>query len=193
MGGVVKSLSSQEVSPASPSVQLEKDEAQQMTVISGQKCLESFKTSNQIGSLLKTCVGLLVGQMDWYSSKCVLTWKVKVTKSNRLLFQLVPSTPRTAGIESGLLPTLNTMESLEPKTLARIVEHNQKARPGRSYLSQNMRELVVYGKRKLDGSPIGKPLGKELRLQPAMSAWMMGYPESWTEFPTQNQDGGKTA
>jgi len=45
------------------------------------------------------------------------------------------------------------MESLEPKTLQSIVAYNQKARPGRSYLSMNLRELIVYGKRKLDGTP----------------------------------------
>ena len=51
-----------------------------------------------------------------------------------------------------LLPTPNTMDSLEPKKLERIVAHNQKARPGRSYLSQNLREVVYYGKRNLDGT-----------------------------------------
>lgn len=50
----------------------------------------------------------LLGMEDWYSSKCTLIWKVRVTKSKRLLFQLVPSTPRTAGTASGLLPTKTT-------------------------------------------------------------------------------------
>jgi len=125
----------------------------------------------------------------------------------------VPSTPRTVETASGLLPTPNTMESLEPKSLDRIVAHNQKARPGRSYLSQNLREQVVYGQRKLDGSPIlptpnardwkgasikhdrvpdkvgqtGIETGKKLRLQPAMCEWMMGYPSGWLDFPMEAQ------
>lgn len=47
----------------------------------------------------------LLGTEAWYSNKCMLTWKVKVTKSSRLLFQLHPSTHRTDGTGSGLLQT----------------------------------------------------------------------------------------
>ena len=36
-------------------------------------------------------------------------------KSRRLLFQLVPSTPRTGGIGSGLLPTVTTQENEYPE------------------------------------------------------------------------------
>jgi len=60
---------------------------------------------------------------------------------------------RTGGKESGLWPTPNTMEGIVPKTLERIVEYNQKARPGRNYLAMNLREQVVYGARNLDGTP----------------------------------------
>jgi hypothetical protein len=42
--------------------------------------------------------------------KCKLTWKLKGTKSNRMYFQLAPSTPRTGGIEFGLLPTPRTVD-----------------------------------------------------------------------------------
>ena len=89
----------------------------------------------------------------------------------------------------------------------------------------NMRELVAYGKRTLDGelmptpdanmghretgavydkhsksqanrnvnTLIGIETGKKLRLQPAMTQWMMGYPEQWTEFPIAEPSGAKTA
>jgi hypothetical protein len=40
---------------------------------------------------------------DWYSSRCALTWKLKGTKFNRLLFQLQPKTHRTEEIDVGLL------------------------------------------------------------------------------------------
>ena len=29
----------------------------------------------------------------------------------------------------------------------------------------------------------GKEAGKKLRLQPAMTEWMMGFPDKWTELP----------
>jgi len=48
--------------------------------------------------------------------------------------------------ESGLWPTSNTLEGLAPKKLDRIMEYNNKSRPGRSYASMNLREQVVYGK-----------------------------------------------
>ena len=39
---------------------------------------------------------------------------------------------------------------------------------------------------------IGLETGVKLRLQPAMTQWMMGYPDSWTEFPTLEPNGEKT-
>jgi hypothetical protein len=53
-----------------------------------------------------------------------------------------------------LLPTPNTMEAMEPKTIENIVARNKKYRLGRTYLSQNLRELVAYGQRTLDGKPL---------------------------------------
>jgi hypothetical protein len=47
-------------------------------------------------------VGLLIGQGDWYSKRCALTWKLKGTKSYRYYFQLLPSTLPIEEIESGL-------------------------------------------------------------------------------------------
>ena len=53
---------------------------------------------------------------DWYSSRCALTWKLKGTKFNRLLFQLVPKTLRTEETDAGLLPTPAVMQmDYEPK------------------------------------------------------------------------------
>ena len=40
---------------------------------------------------------------------------------------------------------------------------------------------------------IGAGIGAKLRLQPAMTQWMMGFPELWTEFPTAEPSGEKTA
>lgn len=202
------SLLSQAASPVNHSVQQDEDEARRMTATSGQKCLPLLKTSDQTGSLLKTCVGLLLGTKAWYSNKCVLTWKPKITKSNRLLFQLSPSTPRTDETESGLLPTATagdhwkgklkstqqngTKHSLDLPSAVNLLptpDHNDGKRGAakvydpHSY-SQSGRTINTL---------IGSGTGKKLRLQPAMTEWMMGFPEQWTEFPIAEQSGEKIA
>lgn len=57
--------------------------------------------------------GLVSWGGDWYSTRCVLTWKGKVMKYNRLLFLLQVSMPRIEGIESGLLLTPTTREQVQ--------------------------------------------------------------------------------
>lgn len=105
---------SQEVSHASRLVLPGSKEAHQMTAISGRKCLEQYEKSNPVGLLQRMFPALLVGQTGWYSNRCFLTWKMKVTKSHRLYFQLQASTPRTNGIGSGLLPTPRTSDGNQP-------------------------------------------------------------------------------
>jgi hypothetical protein len=60
------------------------------------------------GLSVKMCLVSLVLNREWLSSRSVLTWKVKATPFKRLLFQLVPLTPHTEGIDSGLLPTMRS-------------------------------------------------------------------------------------
>ena len=91
-----------EVSPANLSPLLGSEEAKRMTVTSGQKCSELLVKQNPIGYLQRMCLE----SSAWHSIRCLLIWKGKVTPRGRLLFQLVASTPRTEGIESGLLPTM---------------------------------------------------------------------------------------
>lgn len=74
---------------ASHSVQPGSDEARRMTVTSGLRCLELYRRSDPVGSLVKT----LVGSSVWSSTQCYLTWKVSATPAKRLYFQLVPSMP----------------------------------------------------------------------------------------------------
>lgn len=73
-------------------------EAVRMTVTSGLKCLELYQNSGPLGSLVRT----LLGSSIWRSTRCTLTWKTKVTPSKRLLFRLVPSTPRTGATDARL-------------------------------------------------------------------------------------------
>lgn len=90
-----------EVSHASLSVFPGTDEARRTTVSSGLKCSELYRKSGPVGSLVK----MLLGSSVWSSTVCYLTWKPKTTPSKRLLFQLVPSTPRIDGIGASLLGT----------------------------------------------------------------------------------------
>ena len=83
----------------------EKENQQQMIVISGMKCLESLEKSNQGGLLEKMLKALLISTKAWYSDRCLMTWKTKVSKANVLLFQLQASVRGIKGNESGLSPT----------------------------------------------------------------------------------------
>lgn len=104
--------------------------ARRTAVTSGLTCSAPFTRSGPVGSLVRT----LVESSRWYSQVRRLTWdvsplcserislytasgrntssrpsavilSVKDIPSNRCLFRLVPSVPRTEGTVSGLLPT----------------------------------------------------------------------------------------
>lgn len=79
-----------------------------MTATCGPKCSELFGLFDPVGSWARTFTGLLVGRTGWYSNRCALTWKRKVTKSNRMYFQLAVSALHTKGTGHGLLPTALT-------------------------------------------------------------------------------------
>ena len=68
----------------------------------GEKCLEQFKKLNPHTSLQKTSLVSRILMAEWYSNRCALTWKLKGTKFNRLLFQLQPKTHRIDETEFGL-------------------------------------------------------------------------------------------
>ena len=78
-------------SHANPS-QWQEKEKEQMTIDTyGMKLLESSESVNQNGSLAKMLKALLTSKKAWYSDRCKLTWKKKVSKSNVLLYQLQAS------------------------------------------------------------------------------------------------------
>jgi len=86
-----------EDSRASLSVMPGSERARTMTVTSGLNISGLYKRSDPVGLLAK----MLLASSAWASTKCFLTWKVRTTPAKRLLFQLVPSTPRIEEIESG--------------------------------------------------------------------------------------------
>ena len=136
-----KSISSRVVSPASPTV-LQENKKEPMTIdISGQKCLESLRKSNPPSLLQKMSEVLLTSKTAWSSRQCALIWKVKASKSKRLLFQLQASARPTKEIESGLWATPNTMDHLPPRSKEGTMKLMQGHRKGRTRPS-NLREQV---------------------------------------------------
>lgn len=97
----------QEGSLASRLVLPGSEEAQKMTVISGQKCLELYKNSSPVGLLAR----MLLGSSTWRSTRCYLTWKISSTPAKRLLFRLVPSMPRTGETAALSWPTPTAADS----------------------------------------------------------------------------------
>lgn len=129
-------MSSQEDSPASLSVRLGSEEARMMTATSGRTCSALSKSAGPLGSLVK----MLLASPVWHSHRVMLEWTyaplLKAKKhteiwrrqecstafvatsnerdmmSNRLLFRLVPQTPRTDATASGssatMLPTITS-------------------------------------------------------------------------------------
>lgn len=98
-------------SPASPFLSPGSAEARRMTVTSGLKCLELYKSSGPLGSLVRT----LLASSAWRSTRCFLTWKVSATPAKRLLFRLVPSTPRTGETGARLWPTATASDGYTMK------------------------------------------------------------------------------
>ena len=104
-----KLTSLQEVSLANHLVQPGSDKARQMTAISGQKCIELLEKSNPDGLFVRTFTALLVGTMDWYSTRCNLTWKLKATKLQRMYCQLQVSMHRIKDTGCGLSDSILNM------------------------------------------------------------------------------------
>lgn len=96
-------ISSPRATPASHSHSPGSDWARRMTATYGRRSGAYWLSCDPPDSWVKT----LLATSIWGSTTCYLTWKRSATPHGRLLFRLVPSTPRTAGIGSGLWPTPN--------------------------------------------------------------------------------------
>jgi hypothetical protein len=92
--------------------QPESEREKKMSDISGRKCLEQLEKFNHVGLWAKMFSALLIGQGDWYSTRCKLTWKLRGTKYGRMYCQLYPSTLPTEGTGFGLLPTPKTFDGM---------------------------------------------------------------------------------
>ena len=95
----------------------EKEEEQTMTATSGMKLLGLLGSANRGGLLDKMLKELLTSKTAWYSDRCKMIWKKKVSKSNVLLFQLQASVRGIKGKEYGSLPTPTAMDYIDRKTM----------------------------------------------------------------------------
>lgn len=143
--GEAELTSLQADSHASPSAQPDSEKARQTTATSGRRCFEQYEKLRPAGSSVKTLTAYLLGTTDWYSKQCALSWKMKVTKSKRFAFQLVPRVRHTDGTDGGLLATPNTMDVLPPKTEKAVLKECTVTRPGRTNFS-NLRDQLFHGK-----------------------------------------------
>lgn len=100
--------------------QLQEKEKEQMTIdTSGMKLLESSKNVNRNILLAKMLKALLTSKTAWYSDRCKLIWKKKVSKSNVLLYQLQASVlgikEKEFGLSDVMYPT-PTQDSASERT-----------------------------------------------------------------------------
>ena len=109
-------------SPVNHSQSQGKGKEQMTTDISGMKLLESSENVNPDGLLGKTLKVLLTSKTAWYSDRCKMTWKKKVSKSGVLLFQLAAKVHGTNAKESGFLGTPTT--TMSPRSKAFRTENS---------------------------------------------------------------------
>lgn len=161
--------------------------ARTITATSGRKCLGLYRRSDPLGSLVKM---LLVSSV-WHSARCLLIWKASGTKSNRLLFQLVPSMPLTEEIGSGSWPT----PSASMVTMADMIQAqfagNDPNRPtyaqAKMFATPNAADSKnsTLPPSQLDRDSVPGNLlqqGQTGTLSPLFVEWLMGYPSGWTDL-----------
>lgn len=151
--------------PANHSVMLASRKGQTIPAFYGHRCIELYESVGRRGSSLKMFSDLLVTQTEWSSSKCALIWKVKVTKYNRLLFQLRVKILFKKGSEFGLLPALTSSEAKRIKLRREsILKHSDKRKS--NYLTAH----------------ISRAGFNPSDITPSWMEWFMGFPTGWTEL-----------
>lgn len=188
---------SQEDSRASHTAAQGKEKAKKMNAICGQKCLEQYEKFPRVSSWAKMFAASLIGTGEWYSTRCVLSWRLLGIKSRPVLYLRAVSMRHTAESEFGLLPTPTAMDStnatatmkstqikegsMHSVTLSRLL-CTQTAQSGRGNTSDKR------GKGNLTDQIAEMELttSKTSQLNPRFVAEMMGFPPNWTELPFLN-------
>src|SRR6056300_486616 len=154
--------------------QLQEKEKEQMTIdTSGMKLLESSENVNQSGSLGKMLKVLLTSKKAWYSDRCKLTWKKKVSKSNVLLYQLQASVLGIKEKESGLSDVMYPTPTQDSAS-----ERTKKYKQGGTPLTMAVRQM--YPTPKASGQENAETLikrkGWKKASQHNLTAFVQMYP-----------------
>ena len=96
--------------PASPTAAQANASEKRTNAIYGQRCLEQYEKFPLVSSWAKMYAASLIGTGEWYSTRCVLSWKVMGIKSRPLLYLRAVSARHTEEKEFGLLPTPTAMQ-----------------------------------------------------------------------------------
>jgi len=204
-------ISSQEGSPANPTLSLESERERRTIATCGRRCSALFENAPRATSWAKTFAALLVGMEGWSSRRCALTWRLVGTPFNRSYFQLAVSVLPTEETEFGLLLTPTTREEVmdTDKFKARMEKYdNGTTVPNLATqvvgmlptpAARDTKGPVKAGKRvtktgktqnyvKQLPNIVEDIAGKSSQLSPLFVEEMMGFPKNWTASPFQSGD-----
>jgi len=193
----------------------ESEKVNPMIVTYGQRCLDLSESLNRPMSLARTLLASSVWKMAGHLSKYALTWKMKGTRSNRLLFQLRVSVRGTGGTGCGLLATPATVETDNRERVLAQMEKGLtlKSRKGGDNIQNNLTNQITMGmlpppttrdhkgtggvERIRDGviqkdtiDRVVEP-GTGGKLSPEFVEWVMGFPIGWTDIQNPQQPSVK--
>ena len=170
--------------------------------------LLASKHTNHVGLLER----MLLTTSIWASTLCFLTWRVRATPQQRLLYQLVPSTPLTDETDCGLwlTPTATNIGERSEEAMQKRKEYRESI--GRTTvppggLAEQVRagkpttnmlptptardwkdcgaNINLYRHRRQD-SQLGVVVMRESEdsgsLNPTWVEWLMGFPIGWTDL-----------
>ena len=184
----------QEASHASHLVWPGSEEARTMTATSGRKCLELYRKSGPLGSLVR----MLVGSSEWVSTRRYLTWKPQATKRGRLYFRLVPLTPPTDVIDARLLHTPTRFDAdcgdLKGKEFTGTRHAMKLIQAVKMWPTPKATDCKGSGRRgskaaehdlargNLKGVVMYRDHGDVGQLNPDWVEWLMAFPPGWTDI-----------
>lgn len=167
----------QEASLASRLVVPGSEEARRMIVTSGLKCLELYRSSGPLGSLVK----MLLESSEWHSTIFSFSWKRKDTKQGHSYFQLMPLEHYTREIESPLWPTPVAMDGKMKSNRERVL---MLIRGEKKFTSKKGgTSASIQGLNNWISARCAKQSG-EIQIgfaNPEFVEWLMGYPIGWTD------------
>lgn len=142
-----------------------RERERKMTATSGQKCLESLEKFSRPTLWQKMFMEYIIKNPAWYSKHCVLKWRIRGTKSNRLLFQLVPSELRSVETEYGLLGTFPSPAASDSRAIKNFRADSNIMEGGKHSIS--LTHFIAYRQPNIGA------------VNPRLVEGLMGYPENW--------------